>query len=255
MLSRPESGRDIRAILLQLYKQLPPKIRRSNMLGTLLNLFGRSPFAPLQSHIEKVSVCVHLLANIFDAIEKKDYVAVEAIANEIAEYEHQADLTRNRILRHLPKSLYLPINRSHIIEILQAQDEIADVAKDVAVLVTLKPLDMQPYMIEEFKELLQKNISTFNSVLLIIKEMHELLESSFGGIEAEKVRSMVEEVSFKEHEVDLVQRKILKKLFHSEDRMSYTTFHLWQKICEAITSISNLSEVLAFRVRLTLEVK
>lgn len=225
------------------------------MLGTILNLFGRSPFAPLQSHMEKVSVCVHLLANIFDAIEKNDYAAVDAIATEIAEFEHQADLTRNDILRHLPKSLYLPINRSHIVEILQTQDEIADAAKDVAILVTLKPLEMHPHIKEEFKELLQKNISTFDSVLLIIKEMHELLESSFGGIEAEKVRSMVEEVSFKEHEVDLIQRKILKKLFQSDDQMSYTTFYLWQKICEAVTSISNLSEVLAFRVRLTLEVK
>lgn len=225
------------------------------MLGTILNLFGRSPFAPLQSHMEKVSVCVHLLANIFDAIEKNDYAAVEALANEIADFEHKADLTRNDILRHLPKSLYLPINRSHIVEILQTQDEIADAAKDVAVLVTLKPLELQSHFKEEFKELLQKNISTFDSALLIIKEMHELLESSFGGIEAEKVRSMVEEVSFKEHEVDLVQRKMLKKLFQSEEMMSYTTFHLLQKICEALTSISNLSEVLAFRVRLTLEVK
>ena len=66
---------------------------------------------------------------------------------------------------------------------------------------------------------------------------------------------MVEEVSFKEHDVDLVQRQVLKKLYQSEDQMLYTTFHLWQKICEAITSISNLSEELAFRVRLTLEVK
>jgi predicted phosphate transport protein (TIGR00153 family) len=198
---------------------------------------------------------VHLLTKIFEAIERKDYAAVEELANQIADFEHQADLLRNDILKHLPKSLYLPINRSHIVEILQTQDEIADAAKDVAVLVTLKPIELQSHFKEEFKDLLAKNISTFNSAFLIINEMHELLESSFGGIEAEKVRSMVEEVSFKEHEVDLVQRNLLKKLFQSEEWMSYTTFHLWQKICEATTSISNLSEVLAFRVRLTLEVK
>lgn len=225
------------------------------MLGTIFNLFGRSPFAPLQSHMEKVSVCVHLIIGLFDALEKKDYIAIEQIADQIAESEHQADLMRNGILNHLPKSLYLPINRNQLVEILNTQDEIADAAKDVAVLTTLKPIELLPYFKDEFKEFLAKNISTFDSVLLIIKEMHDLLESSFGGIEAEKVRSMVEEVAFKEHEVDVIQRKLLKKLFQSEDQMSYTTFHLWQKLCETIASLSNLSETLAFRIRLTLELK
>jgi predicted phosphate transport protein (TIGR00153 family) len=225
------------------------------MLGTILNLFGRSPFAPLQSHMEKVGVCVHLLKDIFDALEQKDYAAIETIAAKIADYEHQADLTRNDILNHLPKSLYLPINRDQLVEILNTQDEIADKAKDIAVLITLKPIELQPHFKEEFQEFLSKNIAAFDSVFLITKEMHELLESSFGGIEAEKVRNMVEDVSFKEHEVDLIQRKLLKKLFQSEDQMSYTTFHLWQKIGVAMAAISNLSEILAFRIRLTLESK
>lgn len=225
------------------------------MLGTILNLFGRSPFAPLQSHMEKVCACVHLLVALFDAVEKKDYDAVEAIASKIADFEHQADLTRNDILNHLPKSLYLPIDRSQLVEILNTQDEIADKAEDISVLINLKPLEMHEHFKTEFKEFLLKSVSTFDSALLIIKEMHELLESSFGGIEAEKVRSMVEEVSFKEHEVDLIQRKLLKKLFQSEEYMSYTTFHVWQKICETTASISNLSEMLACRIRLTLELK
>lgn len=225
------------------------------MLGTILNLFGRSPFAPLQSHMEKVSVCVHALKELFDALEQKDYQAIETISNKIADFEHQADLTRNDILNHMPKSLYLPIDRTHLIDILNTQDRIADKAEDIAVLITLKRIELQPHFQVEFKEFLLKNISTFDSALLIIKEMHELLESSFGGIEAEKVKIMVEEVAFKEHEVDLIQRQLLKKLFQSEDQMSYTTFHLWQKICEATASISNLSEALAFRIRLTLELK
>lgn len=225
------------------------------MLGTLLNLFGRSPFAALQSHMEVVSVCVHSLKDLFDALERKDEIAVEAIANKIDEFEHKADLMRNDILNHLPKSLFLPIDRSHLVEILTIQDKIADKTEDIAVLVTLKPIEVQSHFKDEFKEFLLQNIAAFDGAGLIIKEMHELLESSFGGIEAEKVRAMVEEVSFKEHEIDVLQRHLLKKLFQSEEYMSYTTFHIWQKICEAIAALSNLSEMLAFRIRLTLEVK
>ena len=226
-----------------------------NMLGSIFNLFGRSPFTPLRAHMEKVSGCVHLLDDLFKALEKNDYDALEVISNKIGEFEHEADLTKNDIRNHLPKGLFLPIDRSQLLEILSTQEKIADKAKDIAVLATLKRIELLPTFIVEFKEFLQKNISTFDAVLRITKEMDELLESSFGGIEAEKVCSLVEEVSFKEHEVDIIQRKLLKKLFEADNEMSYTTFYVWQKICIAIASISNLSETLAYRIRVTLELK
>ncbi len=222
------------------------------MLGTILNLFGKSPFAPLQTHMQKVSDCVHLLPLLFEAIEAGDYATVEQLSNKICEVEHQADLIKNDIRNHLPKSLFLPIDRSHLLEILHTQDKIADRAEDIAVLVTLKQLSLPQLFSREFKDFLKKNLEAFEGAREIIREMHELLESSFGGIEAEKVRAMVEKVSFQEHEVDLVQRTLLKKMFQAEDTMSYTAFHLWQKICESIAALSNLSENLALRVRMTL---
>lgn len=225
------------------------------MLGTLLNIFGRSPFAPLQAHMQRVSDCVHLLPSLFEALENKDDKAVEEIANKISDFEHQADLTKNDIRNHLPKSLFLPIDRSHLLEILSTQDKIADRAEDIAVLLTLKPLEMLPIFSAEFKVFLKQNIEAFDSARAIIKEMHELLESSFGGIEAEKVCAMVDSVSFQEHEVDVTQVTLLKKLLQAEDSMTYTTFFLWQKIFSAVAGISNLSETLALRVRMTLELK
>lgn len=225
------------------------------MLGTILNLFGRSPFAPLQSHMEKVSLCVHILTDLFHALESKDYQTVEQLSIKISELEHQADLTKDDIRNHLPKSLFLPIDRGHLLEILRLQDKIADRAEDVGILVTLKPLEILDSFKGEFKEFLQNNLAAFEETRLIIKEMHELLESSFGGVEAEKVRTMIDVVAFREHEADLIQRILLKKFFACENEMSYGTFHLWQKVFEGISSISNLSENLAYRVRMTLELK
>lgn len=225
------------------------------MLSTIINLFGRSPFAPLQSHMSQVSKCVHHLKDLFMALERKDYEAVQLIANKISELEHEADVTKNDIRNHLPKSLFLPIDRGNLLEVLGLQDKIADHAEDVAVLLTLKPIEMLDSFKENFYEFLDKNIEAFDQARLIIKEMHELLESSFGGAEALKVRAMVDEVSFREHEADIIQQKLLKNLFNTEDEMSYSTFHLWLKIFETLSSLSNLSEKLANRVRLMLELK
>lgn len=222
---------------------------------TIINLFGRSPFAPLQSHMDKVGSCVHKLKDLFKSLELKDYAEVEKIGEKISELEHAADFTKNDIRNHLPRSLFLPIDRRQLLEILSLQDNIADSVEDVAVLVNLKPIELPESFKEEFYAFLDLNIDTYNEAAKIIKEIHELLESSFGGSEAEKVRMMVDHVAFKEHEVDLIQRRLLKKLFASEDQMSYSTFHLWQKIFESLANISNLSEKLANRIRMTLELK
>lgn len=205
--------------------------------------------------MEEVANCVYLLTELFEALPKNDFSILEEIAKRIYKQEHQADLTKNDIRNHLPKSIFLPIDRGNLLEILTIQDSIADRAEDIAVLVTLKPIEMIESIREDFQQFLAKNIETFNGARTIIKELHELLESSFIGIEAEKVRKMVDDVAYKEHETDLIQRKLLKSLFHAEDDMGYATFFLWQKIFESIGSISNLSENLAYRIRMTLDLK
>ncbi len=224
-------------------------------MRTILNLFGRSPFAPLKSHMDKVSTCVQSLTQLFNALLAGDYEQVEKIAASISETEHLADVTKNDIRSHLPKSLFLPIERGQLLEVLRIQDDIADQAEDVAVLATLKRLELPQPLKQPFLDFLAKNIETFEGAHRIIKELHDLLESSFGGIEAEKVRHMVDEVAYREHQVDVLQRQLLKLLFSQESALSYGSFHLWLKIFEAIADISNLSEKLAYRMRLTLELK
>jgi predicted phosphate transport protein (TIGR00153 family) len=222
---------------------------------TILNLFGRSPFAPLQVHMDKVGICVHMLRELFEAIDRKEWEEAEAIAQRISEHEHLADLAKNDIRNHLPKTLYLPIDRSELLEILSIQDSIANFAEDVAVLTTLRPLTIPKEFHDKFKSFLEKNIESYDVASAIIHEMHELVESSFGGHEAEKVNEMINQVAYKEHEADLIQRLLLKDLLQAENQITYSNFYLWQKIFESISSISNLSEKLANRVRMTLALK
>lgn len=216
-------------------------------------LFGRSPFAPLQKHMEKVGDCVNHLPSLFDAIRDEDYDRVEKIAADISEAEHSADLIKNDIRNHLPKGLFLSINRASLLEILSLQDGIADSAEDVAILATLKKLKFYPHFSEIFPEFLSYNLRVFETTRRVTQELDELLETSFGGIEAEKVRSLVQEVAFQEHEADVVQRKLLKAMFQDDEGMPYTSFHLWQRMFRGIAAISNVSEKLAFRMRMTLE--
>lgn len=222
---------------------------------TILSLFGKSPFAPLLSHMDCVKKCVHLLPELFVALEQKNELLVEQISEKISVVEHEADLIKNDIRNHLPKGLFLQIDRGNLLEILSLQDHIADKAEDVAVVITLRSLELLPEFKDEFYLFLKKNIETFDEAYRIVKELHELVESSFGGMEAAKVRGMVDEVAFREHEADILQRALLKKIYKNDGLLNFVSFYQWQKVFENLAAISNLSENLANRIRRTLEIK
>lgn len=222
---------------------------------TILNLFGRSPFEPLKTHMDKVSQCIHDVKRLFASLLAQDFEAVEQIAHHISENEHLADITKNDIRLHLPKTVFLPIDRNQLLEILHIQDELADQAEDIAILTTFKHLTLPEALHAPFQAFLEMNIKTFDVGHRIIRELHELLESSFGGLEAAKVRGMAEEVAFKEHEVDVMQRTLLREFFAHEEQLSQGSFHLWLKLFEKVAGISNLTEKLANCMRRTLEMK
>ena len=219
---------------------------------TIAKLFGKSPFAPLQTHMSKVADCVAQLPELFEAISKKDYKAISSLHKKISTLEHEADITKNDIRNHLPKSLFLPIDRSQLLEILSLQDSLADKAEDIATLATLGKLDHLEEN-ETFSLFCKKNVETFQLVYLVVKELDELLESSFGGVEAEKVKEMIEQIAYQEHQLDLLQYDLLKELYALSEKISYGMFHLWMSIVKEIGTLSNLSEKLANRIRMILE--
>ena len=218
-------------------------------------LFGKSPFAPLQSHMKKVASCVELLAQLFESISGIETGEIERRVVQLSQLEHEADLTKNDIRNHLPKSLFLPMDRGHFLEILSIQDSIADKAEDIGILLTLHPLEDFHNFLEEFLSFFQKNHAVFSATKHIIAEIDELLESSFGGIEAEKVKTMVEQAAYKEYEAEKMQHRLMKHLFAHGSHLSAASFYLWMKLIEEVGAISHLSERLANRIRMVLELK
>jgi uncharacterized protein len=222
---------------------------------TLARIFGRSPFAPLQTHMNKVASCVNEITPLFNSLKQKNFTRLEEIAQKISNKEHEADLTKNDIRNNLPAGLFLPIARQTILEILSLQDNIADKAENAAVLLTFLPLEINPLFASDFEAFLNKNLETFQVAKKIIQELGELLESSFGGSEAEKVKKMVEEAAYKEHECDILQRTLIKKLLGNAQEMQVAHFYLWMKVVQELSGLSDESEKLANRVRMILEVK
>ena len=224
-------------------------------MRTLAKLFAKSPFAPLQKHMQDVNECVKKVKEIFEALEENDSKSVSRISEEISKLEAIADTTKNELRNHLPGGLFMPVSKAALLEILSLQDDIADDCEDIGILLTLKNLTLKDIFKDDFKSFLNKNFETYELVKEIIDEFDNLLETSFTGREAEKVRSMVSNVALKEHETDLTQRKLLKNLFSNEDQFTHAEFQLWLLILREIRTLSNTSEKLAHRIRNLLDLE
>ncbi|MDR4505812.1 MAG: TIGR00153 family protein [Candidatus Scalindua sp.] len=205
--------------------------------------------------MQDVNLCVERLKDIFDALGKEDTKTVARIAKEVSKLEAKADATKNELRNHLPSNLFMPISKGALLEILSLQDDIADDCEDIAVLLTLKELKIKEILKEDIENFFKKNLETFDLVKIIIEEFDNLLETSFTGREAEKVKSMVQAVALKEHESDLSQRQLLKNMFSNEEHFSHGEFQLWLLIFKETRALSNTSEKLAHRIRNLLDLE
>lgn len=221
---------------------------------TIARLFGKSPFAPLQTHMNKVASCMEKLTKIFECLIHRDLDKIERLVTDLSSLEHEADLTKNDIRNHLPKSLFMPIDRSQFLEILSAQDSIADCAEDIGITFTLHRIDHLDEFQKDLSQFFNKSAEVFWNAKRIIEEIDDLLESSFGGIEAEKVKSMVEEAAYKEYEATLLKRQLLKRLYNEGEKLSTPSFMHWLRLIERVGLLAKLSEKLANRIRMILEV-
>ena len=224
-------------------------------MSTIGKLFGRSPFSQIQQHMEQVGKCIGKMCEALDALQDGDYDELDRIATEVSQLEHQADQIKTDIRNRLLRRFFMPIDRSDVLEILSLQDSIADTAEDVCVVLTMKNLPFRDEFRSDFVEFRELNLKAFSIVAEIINQLDELIESGFGGAEGERIRSLAHDAAFAEHQCDLVQIRLLKKIYALDESMSPGEFHLWMRTTRVFGRISNLAENLAARVLKTLSLK
>ena len=218
-------------------------------------LFGRSPFVPLQLHLDKISDCVEASVALLERICSGDTSNIGEEARVVSKLEHKADLVKNDIRNNLPRGLFMAIDRGQLLEILSLQDSIADQSEDIAVLMSIRPVKILSDLSEPLKEYIDGNLHAFHKVKEVMRELDTLIESGFGGKEANKVDAIVEEVAVAEHQCDIMQRKLMKSVLDHENELSVGDFFIWQQLLIELSGISNYSEKLANRVRMLLTLK
>ncbi len=224
-------------------------------MRTIASLFGRSPFGPIQAHMSKVASCVDLTKQVIDSYLAGQFDQVAELRPRVSDAEYKADLVRDDIRNHVPKSLFMPIDRRDLLELLITQDRIAGCCERTAHLLSLTNFTIPRALVELLTTYVQMNLEAYKLSHQIVEQIDELIEYAFSGSEAEKVKDLVEQVARKEYEASKLGWQFLGALYSEEGELNKAQFNLLQRLIDELGMVSKLSELVANQVRMTLERK
>jgi len=213
-------------------------------------LFGKSPFGPMQQHMAVVEQCADRMVDLFQALIDGDRGRVEELTEEIFALESEADELKHELRRHLPRSLFMPVSRRDLLDLLSAQDSIADEAEDVVALIALRRMEVPDFLREDLMPFVRRVVDAVHKCREVIQELDELLTAGFRGTETDRTEDIIRELAILETETDDMGLKLVGTLFHYEEDLKPLRVVYWQQLISMIGHVADHAENAGDRLRL-----
>ena len=218
----------------------------------MAGVFGSSPVMPLEEHAATVHKCARQLRDFFSAVVARDWQAAAEVRAEIISLENQADQMKNRIRQNLPKSLFLPVPRQDLLELLLVQDKIANRAKDVSGTVIGRKLEIPGSIVDEFQEFVSRCVDSTKQARDSVRELDELFTTGFRGAEADLVSSMIEKLDAIETDMNNREAQLRAGLFAVESDLNPVDVMFLYQTIGNIGEIADMAERVGRRLELLL---
>lgn len=211
-------------------------------INPFVNLFGRSPIGPMQQHFAKAYECAANLVPFFEAVVAKDWPRVEQVQQEMVRLEKEADKLKRNVRIRLPKSLFLPVPRSDLLELLSVQDKVANRAKDIAGLMLGRNMTIPQPMEEITLSFVQRSVDACEQALKVVNELDEVFETGFANQEVARVTAMIEVLEDLEHDTDRIQIEVRRALYAIEKELPPVDVIFLYNIIEWIGDVADRAE-------------
>lgn len=213
-------------------------------------LFAKSPFKAMQQHMRVVARCAALVPDLFTALAQDNQTEIFTLQERIFALEGEADGIKNQLRAHLPRSLFLPVDRRDLLEILDLQDSIADTAQEIAGLLVSRTMTIPPDMQTTLIYLAQRSVDACQQAARIVEKLDELVETGFGGRESAKVLEMIDALDLIETDTDTMGIQLVRILFIQEEKLGAVSVMFWYQLIRWVGSMADYSEKVGDRLRL-----
>jgi len=199
-----------------------------------------------------VDQCVQQLPLFFKAVLSEDHAKAKEVYKEIGKLENKADSLKKKLRLHMPKSLFMPVARRDLLELLLVQDKAANQSKDIAGLIVGRKMIFPEQLASLLPEYVKRCVDACRQAKKVINELDELVETGFAGKEVKVVASIIHELDSIESDTDKLQIKIRAALMKIEKNLPAVDVMFYYKVIEGIGEVADISERIGSRVELLL---
>jgi len=192
------------------------------------------------------------LIPFFEHVVAEDWEKCTEVRQDIIRLENEADVMKRDLRLNLPKSLFMPVSRSDVLELLSMQDRVANKAKDISGLVIGRRMTLPGPLAEPYQAFLKRSLDAVRQARKTVDELDELFVSGFKGREVELVIEMTQKLSNIEHDADEMQIDVRALLFKLEKDLPPVDTMFLYKIIDWTGDLGDLAQRVGSRLHLVI---
>lgn len=218
----------------------------------LSRIFASSPIGPLQKHMAEVLQCVQQLHPFIQAVVENDTQAREQFHEKIKAHENNADAIKKDLRLHLPTSLFMPIDRRDMLEILSMQEKLANAVCDVARIISVRNLKLPEVIAAGYLQMVDSCIEACEKAELAIRELDELIATGFDNSERKRISAVLKALDDIEEHSDERVTALSKVLMTLEDSYPPVEMMFLYRVLDRTYKIAERAQRVGGRLQLTL---
>ena len=222
-------------------------------MPTTLNfrkLFGKTPFKPMRKHMDLAVECASQIPEALDAFLKGDKDRLKDLRNSIFELEENADALLEELQSRLPKSVFMPVDRGDLLDVLDMQEAIADRAQDIVGLLIELPPSVPEGMKKPMMRLTKRVVDAVQQAGKLVDALDELVQVGFKSPDVAKLYKLISDVVKVETDADNIGIELTHALFSHRSELDAVQVVFLYQLVNWIDDLADFAEKLAIRTRL-----
>ena len=215
----------------------------------ILKAFRKSPFDGLLKHAKKAQECMDKLEKAIEFYCHEDYDEFEKLAEKILKLENEADWIKGNIRNHLPRGIFMSVDKGDFLSCLQEQDAILDLAEDAVIWLGFRRTKIPEEIKDAFLKHLHYVIDTVKTLESIVDQVKYLI-GPISKKERNNAKDIIKSIHTKEHKTDKSMHKLARSLFAVGGDFS-STYHLLH-VTFLLSHIADHAENAGDRIRVML---
>ena len=208
----------------------------------------------MMEHMRLAAECVEHIPQMLHSVFEKDETTIKELRFKVFDLETQADHIYDKLSANLPQTKYLPVHRHDLIAVLQKQEMIADIAQDIAGIVSAN-LDIATELREPVLDLANRSLEAVQLALSVINSLDALVETGFEGPDVDQVNEKIDQLNKVEDGADMLGIDIMDILHrHHQDKDAVSTIFVYQ-LTRWLGELADNAELVGSHMRLLIAAK